>query len=244
MATLNEIAYSILSQTYNFNISDDIDVDLDWVYYQIATVRNTIIEKELKENSFGFEKDKYYYFSRLNCVPVECVDVAECCDIAVDCNIRKIVLPTNILYPMLFTVQTVNRKINFSYERPHIINLALMRRLLVTHGYWYHEGKNLYLVSDIPNIELVSLYGIFENPDKLKELQNCDKEPCYNAATQEYPAETKHIPFIEQYVVNLIRASLTNVKDLTNNALDDAINTIRGDMEALNNQLNSISPKK
>lgn len=244
MATLNEIAYSILSQTYNFNISDDIDVDLDWIYYQIAMIRNVIIEKEQSENIFKFEKDKYYYFSRVNCVPVECVDIAECCDIYTDCFIRKITLPTKILYPSLFTVQTVNRKINFAYERPPMINFALKRRLLVSHGYWYHENKNLYLVSNISNIELVSLYGIFENPEKLKELQNCNKEPCYNAGTQEYPVQVKHIPFIEQYIVNLIRTSLTNVKDLSNNALDDAINTIRGDMETLNNQLNNISPKK
>ncbi len=241
MATLNEISYSILSQCYNFDISDDIDVDLDWIYYQIATIRNKILNQEI----YNIEQrtDIYKYQDRINCVPVECVDIAECCDITVDCNIRKVVLPTRILLPDYATVQTVDRKIYFEYADPFLINYYMQRRLRVTLGYWYNEKNNLYLVTDLPNIEVISLYGIFEDPSKLSKIKSCKNLPCYDVNENEYSIEAKHIPFVEQYVVSLIRNSLTNVKDLSNNALDDAINTIRGDMETLSNQLNSIGQK-
>ncbi|MDW8345314.1 MAG: hypothetical protein RML94_00050 [Bacteroidia bacterium] len=96
----------------------------------------------------------------------------------------------------------------------------------------------------MPHISVVSLTGVFEYPERLFMLENCEQKPCYIAEEEEYPIEAEHLQIVEQYVVGLIRASLNNVKDLTNNALDDAINVIRGDMESLNQQLNSIGTNK
>lgn len=242
MPNLKEIGYSILSQCYNFNLSDDIDVDLDWVYYQVSNVRNAILAK--KSQSFNFSSEIYKYYNRLNCVPVECVDIAECCTLTTDCNILRVTLPTNLLYPNHFIVEQAHRKRRFEYLEPYLIPSAMHRRIKISLGYWYYIQNKIYIITDLPHISVVSLTGVFEYPERLFMLENCEQKPCYIAEEEEYPIEAEHLQIVEQYVVGLIRASLNNVKDLTNNALDDAINVIRGDMESLNQQLNSIGTNK
>jgi len=241
MATLNEISYSILSQVYNFNISDDIDVDLDWVYYQIDTVKNSILKKEIENPTYNF--DIYKYYNKINCIKLECVDKAECCEINTDCFIQKISLPTTLLYPHHTIVANPLFNKKFEYVPLPLLDSVIYRRIKVGIGYWYYIKNNIYLLPNIEGLEYVSIMGLFENTSKLKEINKCDGSPCYSP-DEEYPIEVHHIPYVEQYVTNLIRMALNNVKDLTNNALDDAINTIRGDMNTLNNQLNSIDVRQ
>lgn len=240
MATLKEIAYSVLSQVYNFNISDDTDIDLDWIYYQINLIKNKVITEYLRNKNKIFEFDIHKYLYDVNCLKLECVDEAECCDITTDCNILKVVLPTNILYPEYTSVSLVDKKKYFDYVPRPLIQSYLNRRILLGIGYWYYVQNRIYVISRIPHLKYISISGVFEEVDKLQAITDCEDKPCFEITDTDYPVEPIHLPMIEQYVVQLCRTALVNVKDLTNNALDDAINQVRGDMQQLNNMLNSL----
>lgn len=239
--TLNEIAYSILSQTYNFNISDDIDVDLDWIYWQIEVNKNAILKKKTDAQlKSGYELDIYKYQYDVNCIKLDCIDVGECCEIDTDCKILKAELPTTLLFPLKALVSIPNKKKFFEYVPVHLINSVVHRRVKIGIGYWYYMRNKIYVLPNIEGLEYISINGVFEQTSKLNEVTNCSQSPCFVFSSSEYPIDAEDVPVIENIIIEKIRLALVNVKDLSNNALDDAINTIKGDMQRLNNQLNTI----
>ena len=235
MATAKQIAYSCLSQVYNFNISDDIDIDLEWIYYQLGLVRASILDKEQQQSKF---ENNYRYFTDINCLKLECVDEAECCDIQTDCNIFKISLGTNILFPELSFVGLVDKKTRFSYLKRDFLNSLKYRRYHTAKGYWYIMNKNIYIVTDMEHLEYISVSVLLEDPLAVKDLMTC-KGSCVDFENENYPIDQKRLPMVEEFIVNKMRASLNNVKDLTNNDLDDAMNQVKSDMKILN-QLNTL----
>ncbi len=83
MATLNEIAYDLLS-IVRPQLSDDNDIDIRQIKFWIRNQRALWLRNELNRKR-SIDEDVIQTL----CVDIEEVDASDCCDITIDCSVLR-----------------------------------------------------------------------------------------------------------------------------------------------------------
>jgi hypothetical protein len=229
MATLNEIAYDILTTAKPY-LSDDTRVTIDHVKYWIRVQRALLIRNEL--NKFRtIDED----IKQTLCIDVVNVDRSECCDIPLGCNIVRTTekIPTTIelhtrpAITRVASVDMIDKPFTFVDRNrvPYVGSGKFDNKLIYAflhNGYIYIYSKNIL----VNGLSKIIVEGVFENPEDLSQFNNCisEEDKCYSDDMR-YPVKEWMIPYMKDYVLksNLAIAIESEIKtgDTQNNSKSD-----------------------
>jgi hypothetical protein len=228
MATLNEIAYDLLS-IVRPHLSDDSDIDLRqikfWINNQRALwVRNEVNKKRSVDNDL----------IQTICAELEEVDASDCCDAPIKCDKvmrMKEELPPTIELHMkeaIFRVAGINKlKKPFSYVDYNRIPWVGNGRFNTDNVYAFLHDKRIHIFSpsnqEYRFMEKISVRAVFENPEDAALFNPCSDTPCYTDDT-EYPIKTWMLPALKEAILKsnlMVQAQAETVADTTNNSDSD-----------------------
>lgn len=227
MATLNEIAYDLLS-IVRPQISDDTDLDIRQIKFWIHNQRALWLRNEMNKNR-TIDSDVIQTI----CADVICVDSSDCCDIDIDCPILRIKekLPNTIELhnkQAILRVAPVNKKLQpFSFIDYTRVPYVSSSRFTSKNVFSFLHDNYIYVLTKDPNLlnlKTISIRGVFEDPSVAAEYTDCDGKPCYDD-DMEYPIKAWMIPALKQSILqsNLLMTAQAEVQqsDDANNAKSD-----------------------
>lgn len=227
MATLNEIAYDILT-IMRPQLSDDTEIELSQIKFWIKNQRALLVRNEVNKNR-TIDAD----ILQTVCSSLEAVDSSVCCGIELGCDIlrttKKIPKTVELHFKEAITrVGPVNIKGKpFSYVDysavPWLANGRFNKNLI----YAFLHDEYLYIFSrdkKYLDLKTISFRGIFEDPEEVRDFVDCDGNPCYSD-DDPYPIKSWMIPAIKEMIINgnlNIQAQAEfQQADLANNAKSD-----------------------
>jgi len=227
MSTLNEIRYGIYDKL-RLNSSDDDDLSLDEIEYEIRNTRSQFLRNELNRN----RSVDPALIQSLGCLELEIVDSSECCSVTSDCSIlrTKLEIPKTIeLHHKtgLTRVGPVDR-MGESYslieedQATYAGNGKYNRQKTFT---FLGADNKLYVFSKDGNftryLKYINAKGIFEDPSKVAPFTDCSTGSSCFSKDDPYPVSSWMINSIEAEVINKFAKSLALPVDNSNNAASD-----------------------
>tara|TARA_R110002126_G_scaffold127296_1_gene269481 strand:- start:1021 stop:1719 length:699 start_codon:yes stop_codon:yes gene_type:complete len=230
MATLNEIAYDLLT-IVRPQISDDSDIEIEQIKFWIKNQRSLWLRNEFNKNR-TIDSD----LIQTVCADLEEVDASDCCDIDLDCPILRTTkkIPKTIELhhkEAILRVGPVNKKKKpFSYvdylQVPWLASGRFNTKMIYAFlhdGYLYVYSKN----SAYNSIKALTLRAVFEDPEEIANFKDCNTDqPCYSDDS-EFPIKSWMIPTMKESILksNLMIESQAEIQqaDVSNNAKSDAI---------------------
>jgi hypothetical protein len=210
MATLNEIAYSLLNTARHGRGTNTERISMEQIKYFIINKRSQYIRNELNKNRTVHPD----LIQDLGCLDVIPVDRAECCDVETDCFFlrTKEKLPETIelhheyLITRIGPIDKTSTKFDLvPYERvPFLFNNKFSKNRV--RAYMIHDGGYLYLAFDEDNaaaklIEKINVQGVFEDPREAAKFNTCSGEPCYTDDSK-FPIKSWMLSSLETDILN------------------------------------------
>jgi len=231
MATLNEIAYDLLT-IVKPQVSDDNDIELEQIKFWIHNQRALWIRNELNRiRSIDAS------IQQTLCADLELVDASDCCgvDLCSDILRTKKKIPKSIelhAKEAITRVGPVNKtKRPFSYinysQVPWIGNGKFNTKMI----YAFLHDEYMFILPKNPKynkMDKTIIRGVFEDPTLIAAFNDCDSNtPCYTD-DDDYPIKNWMIPALKEAILksNLMIASQAEqaLGDDSNNAKSDVTN--------------------
>jgi hypothetical protein len=195
--TLDEIAYNLLNSFRGGRSSQDENISIDQIKFNIKHYRAVFIRRDYARNGLvtrHLEQD-------LRCVELEQVDLSKCCNINIEC-------------PAYRSVNKIPRTVRFNFEEAityvgdvtGIGRYQMIKPYEVAYiGYDKHTKNNpkAYMIEDYLYIlnpkgaKYVNLRGIFENPEDVSNFTDCNGNACYTDNT-DFPMPMDMVQAITQ----------------------------------------------
>lgn len=226
MATYNEIVFNLKNIYRGGQTSDDETVSDRQLIFIFDYRRAKLIREDLNK---GRTIDRQLV-QDLGCVEVECVDAAQCCDIA---DTGTSVVRTKLPIPKLVEVYERNLLLFVGsvdkLESYQITDEAQVRwskynkyTAKTTKAFMRSNDNFLYLVNAPKGIEVINIQGVFEDPEAVSKFNHCTGQPCFDKDS-EYPISAHMIPIINELIMaKELRGLVTTPTDETNNTTEDA----------------------
>lgn len=153
--------------------------------------------------------------AQLNCVPTKTVDAAECCSLEIECNVIRTIntVPSTIRTrgsSSTFTfVGSVDGKKSFSYISPEELPFLLADRFLKNKPFYSYINNYIYIFNI--NAKNIKVRGVFNDPFKVVEQNDCDGDPAGCLQIVDIP--TDFVSLIEERVLNKLRNKETETKE-------------------------------
>ena len=168
--TLNEIAYSVaetVGKPYD-------EAFLNRVRSGIHYYRSLLIKRDIDRNP-GFIPPQFV--QRLSCVEMQSVDIAQCPDVVIGCNVCRTVnkVPTLVRLADRLAITFVGTiDLQKNYSLIELDRVPYQRHGLYTGSlpYAFFLDDYLYLVNACP--KSITIAGIFEDPTSLVSFVTCD----------------------------------------------------------------------
>lgn len=212
--TLNEIAYNLLNLVRAGRSSNDENISIHQIKFNIKHYRAMFIRRDFMRNGLitrHLEQD-------LGCLPLQKVDASKChCDFDVSC-------------PVYRTVDKIPRTVRFNFidAITHVGDITGLGRIPLVQPYEiqfipfdkYTKNKpKAYMIEDYlyvynpGGMDFVNVRGIFEDPEEVAKFQTCEGT-CYDPNS----------PFpIPADMISAITSGLSNgeLKFLVSTLVDD-----------------------
>lgn len=214
MATKSQIVYNWLNLMEAGRISDDFIPSYAQLSFIADYKRAQYIKQDQNKNYF--DNDQFY--QDLGCINLIPVDKAECCELALDCNILrselkipKLIRLNNRLPIKISAIDNQTRFTLILPERTPFLGHTKFPQMGVK-VYWLN---NYLYVPETLDIRAIKVRGILENPTDAKTFV-CAGEACYTDHT-DYPLTADMLDLITKDVMgNELRYLLSTVPDDTN----------------------------
>lgn len=177
--TLDEIAYNLLNAFRGGRSSNDDNISVDQIKFNIKHYRAVFIRRDYARNGLvtrHLEQD-------LRCIQLERVDLSKCCNIKIDC-------------PAWRSVKPIPRTVRFNFEEAitYVGDITGTGRIpmikpyevaFVTADKYTGNNTKAYMIEDYLYIlnnkgaDYVNVRGIFENPEEVAKFSDCSGLPCY-----------------------------------------------------------------
>jgi hypothetical protein len=198
--TLDEMAYNLLNIVRGGRSSNDENISLDQIKFNIKHYRAMLIRRDYARSghvSKTIEQD-------LGCINLIKVDGSKCCNLPTDCPVYR----TNTKMP-----RTV--RFNFSDAFTYIGKPDGTGTIPKVEPYEveylqydkYTSGLSKYYVIDEyiyvynPNgLEAINVRGVFEDPEEVFKFNTCNNGPCYDDQSP-YPLPADMISAINQGIM-------------------------------------------
>jgi hypothetical protein len=220
--TLDEIAYNLLNAFRGGRSSQDENISLDQIKFNIKHYRAVFIRRDYARNGLvtrHLEQD-------LRCVELEKVDLSKCCGITIDC-------------PAYRTVKKIPRTVRFNFEEAitYVGDITGINRYQLIKPYevafissdkYTKNNIKAYMIEDYLYIlnnkgaDYVNIRGIFENPEDAFTFSDCSGAPCYTDAS-EFPMPMDMVQAITQGMISgELRLLAGTIPDITTDRMQDA----------------------
>jgi hypothetical protein len=180
--TLDEIAYNLLNLFRGGRSSQDENLSLDQIKFNIKHYRAVFIRRDFARNGLvtrHLEQD-------LRCVELEKVDLSKCCNIIIDC-------------PAYRSVKPLPKTVRFNFEEAitYVGDVTGIGRMQLIKPYevaylpfdkYTKNNPKAYMIEDYLYVvnhqgaQYVNVRGIFEDPEEVENFKDCDGNPCYSDA--------------------------------------------------------------
>ena len=197
--SLNEMVYDVKNPAFGGFQSDDIQVSDRQVAYWVNDTRDLLVGQLLSSGKAIPES----IIQHLECVKLDCIDPAECCDISSTKRVLRSTqkLPRTIQRNdrnTILSVSSPNKEKSFSETNYFRQRTNGHNRYTGDKARWFIKNDYLYVVNE--NIlEYVSVSGIFEDPTEAILFTDCDGAPCFTWDT-DYPITTRMARMISTIV--------------------------------------------
>lgn len=216
--TLNQLVYDIKNIISGGTQSDDIRISDRQVTFWINQARATLIGQLLSDGKSIPDA----LIQHLECVELECVDAAECCEISTCAKVLKSVqkIPETIgrnNRNTILSVSSPDKTVGFTETTYFRQRTNRHNKYTGNKPRWFTKNNYLYVTNE-KVLEYVSLSGIFEDPTEALLFTDCDKNPCFTWDS-EYPITSRIASVVTSMILKErigIMASTPN--DQTNNA--------------------------
>lgn len=196
-ATLDQIVYNLASM---IDQSQD-PVILERIRFMVHSSRATLLRRDFKRN-FQISPST---IQTIPCLEMEKYEGVECCGVVVPsgCVIyrSKVELPETIRFqiaPGGFSfVGTVDLRKSFGHIYPFELRYYVHRKYGSKIPRYFVSQGRLYVVGSKP--KHIRIDGIFEDPTKLSEIQDCSGSSCYDRL-EPYPIPSDMIDGITRMV--------------------------------------------
>jgi hypothetical protein len=218
--SLNKLVYDIKNIYYGGFQSDDNQVSDRQVAYWINQDRATLLAQLLSVGKAIPDT----LIQHLECVQLECLDPAECCEIDTCERVLRSTqrIPDTIHRNnrnTILSVSSPDKTVGFT-ETNYIRQRSNKHSKYTGHKpRWFIKNGYLYL-TNTKELEYVSLSGIFDDPTEALLFTQCDGTPCWTW-DDEYP--------ITNRLAGIITTKVLQEKlGLVQKALNDENNDARG----------------
>ena len=218
--SLNKLVYDVKNIYYGGFQSDDAQVSDRQVAYWINQDRAFLTSQLMSAGKTIPET----FIQHLECVQLECLDPAECCDIE---STQKVLRSTQKIPETIhrngrntiFSVSSADHTIGFA--ETNSIRQRYTKHSKYTGGKpsWFIKNGYLYLTNS-KELEYVSLSGIFDDPTEALNFINCDGVPCWTW-DDAYPISSRMASIITKKI-------LTERLRFVQKTLNDEANDSRG----------------
>lgn len=213
--------------------SDDNTLSSRFLYSILKTLRAKRIRQKL--DSYFYLSP--FYYSTIDCVPLELGHFTDCPCFTNDCfilrskyKIPKVMSTRNKL--AIKSVNTLTGKI-ISESSPTKEEYKKYTRTKKDElAYFIHN--NYLFIKGSTTLKVISITAIFENPLDLASINACDTEgnelgPCYDPTTQDFPIDEDLFDDVENMALEkLVKTMLKMPEDNENNSKN---NQISNDLE-------------
>lgn len=220
MATWRQMVYMVLDELKL--ISKDSVFTEDHTIFLLSKIRGMALKQQYKDVKREIAESNYQTIC-LNLVEVPAIIGEECEGGSYLKSVEKIPFLLNISTPKVYTSNYFKGNISFiSRERMEYVgyNKWLPNIIYASIG----PDNYLYLKSFNPQylyLEEVKLTGVFEDPEKVANLEcNTNSDNC-DILDKEFPLEEGLISTVIDTVVKVLSGAIYKPSDSTNNASDD-----------------------
>lgn len=199
--TLDEIAYNLLNSFRGGRSSQDENISIDQIKFNIKHYRAVFIRRDFARNGLitrHLEQD-------LRCVAIEQVDLSKCCNLTVDC-------------PAYRSVKKLPRTVRFNFEEAitYVGDVTGIGRYQMIKPYevayipydkYTKNQTKAYMIEDYLYIlnpkgaDFVNVRGVFEDPEEVAAFRDCGDQPCYTDASP-FPMPMDMVQAITQGMMN------------------------------------------
>lgn len=209
------------------NLAEDIASARDFelvqrLKFSIHNYRALFLRRDIAQRTGRIDE---HFFQELKCVELEQVDPAsaECCDVESDCTIKR-------------TVKTIPKPIRLRAGKlydyigkatgNHAFGMIMPDQVRFLSGNKYTKNFTRYYSLPDSKIyvtnftgDLITIRGIFENPEEAALFNSCDGSPCYNPDVDRYPCSRDMLATI----IDGIRTGKLNVLRVTQDEEEEEI---------------------
>jgi hypothetical protein len=195
--TLDEIAYNLLNSFRGGRSSQDENISIDQIKFNIKHYRAVFIRRDYARNGLvtrHLEQD-------LRCVELEQVDLSKCCNIDIDC-------------PAYRSVKKIPRTVRFNFEEAITYigdvtgtgRIQMIKPFEVAYIAYDKYTKNqtkAYMIEDYLYVlnpkgaKYINVRGIFEDPETVANFIDCNGSSCYTDAS-EFPMPMDMVQVVTQ----------------------------------------------
>jgi hypothetical protein len=160
------------------------------------------------------------WYQEYKCIPLICVDEAECCDVDTDCKILKATIPNHLTFKdglLGIQVMLIDRKTSIDYVKPNMLQYYGHNKY--TKGKRYYTKINNAIYIYLPKYDLLDVISVRLIATNPMEVPNNCVDCVYDVDKEIYPIQDEAVmQYIIPSIVNDIRNGMGIPKDNTNNA--------------------------
>jgi hypothetical protein len=184
--TNKQIVYNIQNLISKGTQSDDHSLSDKQVEFIVDYLRGFLVDRDLKR----YKNLDRLFSQQIACLPLICVDAAECCDFELGCSILR----SKERVPKFMQLSFVGQVDGKPLEEITVSRLywEQFSRFSSKKIKWFYKDGYVYITNNVL-IESIRLVGIFENPRAIEELQACLIEDCVVSEEYEYPLPVKYL---------------------------------------------------
>ena len=198
--TLNELVYDIKNPANGGFQSDDVAVSDRQVAYWVNDTRDMLIGQLFSAKKAIPDT----IIQHLECVEMDCLDPAECCDISSCARVLRSTqkLPRTIQRNdrnTILSVSSVDKTVGFTETTYFRQRTNAHNRYTGKKPRWFIKNDYLYITNE-KVLDNVSVSGIFEDPTEGIMFNDCEGTPCFTWDS-DYPVTTRMARLITTLVL-------------------------------------------
>ena len=225
--SLNEIIFNLHNIVRGGILSDDDNISELQLMFMVNYVRSIVIKRDQDK---GKSIDQQI-IQDLECVPVQAIDKAECCEITADClilrTVNKIPKPIDLNQKSGLTfVGDVDGGEQYMASTYSTVVWSQFSNYTAKLPRYFEKSGYIYVVNrDLS--DFIRIRGLFEDPREAAKFNTCDGKPCYND-DMEYPISSWMLPVINDMLLKgELKIESQTQDDETNEARDNAGEKVR-----------------
>ena len=224
--TLNEIAYNLLNLVRGGRSSNDENISLDQIKFNIKHYRAMFIRRDYTKNGFTsrhVEQD-------LGCIKLQRVDATKCCSLPSECIVAQgeDAIPKTIRYNFdeaITYVGDVTRTGTIPVVQSNTIQFLPYDKYTNKKLKAYMIENYLYIYN-AEGLEYINVRGVFEDPEIVSKFGDCNGAKCSDDSATDYPIPMDMLSQINQGILSGELALLSSTKsDTTNDRMQDVPTT-------------------